>query len=170
MALRLVMPGGQSTWLKRHLFSSSTPEGRQNKLSAKDSIKLLYVEDSTDIRCMVAFTLPLMNKMFPRENWPLIEVIEAEDGLTGVAKAKEYLPDIILMDLRMPKMSGTEAAMQIRQDPQTSHIPIIMITAFQEEKVEEAAEKVGAERAMRKPFEWHELMTSIVELALHSQS
>jgi CheY-like chemotaxis protein len=165
MALRLVMLAGRYMWLRRHFSSSSTPERRQKKLSAKDSIKLLYVEDSADIRYMVAFTLPLINEMFPRENWPSVEVIEAEDGLAGVAKAREYTPDVILMDLRMPRMNGAEAAIQIRHDPRTSHIPIIMITAFQEERVQEEAEKVGAERAMRKPFEWHELMTTIVDLA-----
>jgi CheY-like chemotaxis protein len=165
MALRLGLPGDLPAWLKGRLLSTNTPKKRQKRFSTEDTIKLLYVEDTTDIRCMVAFTLPRMNKMFPKENWPSVEVIEAEDGLTGVAQAKEHVPDVILMDLRLPHMSGTEAAMQIRKDPQTTHIPIIMITAFQEEKVEEAAERVGAELAMYKPFDWHELMSSIVELA-----
>ena len=132
--------------------------------SPNNAIKLLYVEDTSDVRHMIAFMLPLMNELLPVAKWPLIEVIEAEDGLVGVEKARAHLPDIILMDLRLPKMSGAEAAMQIRSDPKTSHIPIIMLTAFEEEKVEEAAEMVGAERAMHKPLDWGELMNAIVEL------
>jgi CheY-like chemotaxis protein len=163
MPLRQGRPRNPFAWLKSRLFAPR--KERLEKASGYSSIKLLYVEDVTDMRRMVAFTLPLMNKMFPTEDWPSVHVIEAEDGLDGVAKAKEYAPDVILMDLRLPGLSGTEAAMQIRQNPQTSHIPIIMITAFQEERVEEAAERVGAERAMHKPFEWVELMNTIVELA-----
>ena len=132
--------------------------------SPDNAIKLLYVEDIKDVRQMVATMLPLMNEMLPNRTWPLIEVIEAENGLAGVQMAKEHLPDIILMDLRMPKMSGTEAALEIRKDPRTSHIPIIMITGFREEKVEEAAARTGVERAIRKPIEWNELMNAIVEL------
>jgi CheY-like chemotaxis protein len=132
--------------------------------SPNDAIKLLYVEDISEVRHMIAMILPLMNELFPAANWPFIEVIEAENGLIGVEKAKEHLPDIILMDLRLPKLNGIEAARQIRHDPRTSHIPIIMITAFQEERVEEVAAQAGADRALRKPLDWGNLMNAIVEL------
>lgn len=140
-------------------------EEEQESASADDVIKVLYVEDVSDLRRMVTFTLPLMRSTFPAEGWPSIQVVEAEDGLDGVAKAKEHLPDVIMIDLQLPGLSGTETALQIRRNAQTSHIPIILISAFREERVEEAAKQVGAELAMHKPFQWDQLMRAIVELA-----
>jgi twitching motility two-component system response regulator PilH len=155
--------GVYQKWEGTHVAHAQKDTGNL-PTSSNDAIKLLYVEDESDVRHMIATMLPLMNEMLPAGNWPLIEVIEAANGLAGVEMAKEHLPDIILMDLRLPNMSGTEAAMEIRKDPKTSHIPIIMITAFQEDRVEEAAAQVGAERAMEKPIQWGELMNAIVEL------
>jgi CheY-like chemotaxis protein len=148
------------------IISRADLQGEQpESASAEDTIKVLYVEDVSDMRRMVAFTLPLMKSTFPAAGWPPVEVIEANDGLDGVAKAKEHMPDVIIIDMQLPGLSGTETATRMREDPQTSHIPIILSSAFREERVEEAAKQVGAELAMHKPFQWDQLMRAIVGLA-----
>jgi len=58
------------------------------------------------------------------------EVIEAEEGQTGVMLAKEHKPDIILMDIQMPVMDGVAAMKAIRADPELSAIPIIAVTSY----------------------------------------
>lgn len=58
------------------------------------------------------------------------EVIEAEEGQTGVMLAKEHKPDIILMDIQMPVMDGVAAMKAIRADPEISSIPIIAVTSY----------------------------------------
>ncbi len=57
------------------------------------------------------------------------EVFEAEDASSGVAIARSKIPDIIIMDVRLPDMSGAEAARILRQDKCTAHIPIVFVTA-----------------------------------------
>lgn len=57
------------------------------------------------------------------------EVFEAEDAFNGIAIARKEKPDIIIMDVRLPDMSGTEAARILRQDKETSNIPIVFVTA-----------------------------------------
>jgi CheY-like chemotaxis protein len=57
------------------------------------------------------------------------EVLEAENAATGIAIAKKEKPDIIIMDVRLPDMRGSEAAMILRQDKETNSIPIVFVTA-----------------------------------------
>jgi len=72
------------------------------------------------------------------------EVITARDGEEGVKVAMKELPDLILMDVLMPKMDGFEALKQIKDDPTTKHIPVIMLTNLgQKEDVEKGLE-IGA--------------------------
>ena len=79
-------------------------------------------------------------------------VIEATNGVEAVDKAVEERPDIILMDLAMPLMSGMEAAQTIRKSEELSHVPIIAITAFRNEFVEKAV-AAGCDYVMEKPFD-----------------
>lgn len=81
--------------------------------------KVLIVEDERDIRELVGFTLKIAG----------FETVFAVNGLEAVYRAKEDIPDIILMDLHMPGLDGDEAARQIASDPITKDIPIIFLTA-----------------------------------------
>jgi len=56
--------------------------------------------------------------------------LEAATAAEGIALASEHLPDVILMDLRLPDLDGTEAARMLRADPRTSHIPVVAVTAL----------------------------------------
>jgi CheY-like chemotaxis protein len=72
-----------------------------------------------------------------------LEVRTASDGEEGVALAKEWMPDLILMDLMMPGTDGFEATKALRADPKTAHIPILALTAYGEENMQAKAKQVG---------------------------
>jgi len=82
---------------------------------------LLYVEDNKS-------NLILVEKII--EKHPKIRMISARDGMQGIALAQEHLPDIILMDINLPDISGIKAMTLLRNDPATKHIPIIALSAY----------------------------------------
>ncbi len=89
------------------------------------------------------------------------EVMVASDGAEGVDKAIEWLPDLILMDLRMPKMDGFEAIKVLRSDERTQTIPIIAISAWASAKHKERALELGANEHCTKPVDPHRLLESV---------
>jgi two-component system cell cycle response regulator DivK len=95
--------------------------------------KVLCVDDDHDQRLLLSFLLERKG----------IDVRTAYDGAEGVAIAQEWLPDLILMDLMMPGVDGFEATKKLRADPRTAHIPVLALTAYGEEKMQEKAEAVG---------------------------
>jgi CheY-like chemotaxis protein len=97
--------------------------------------KVLCVDDDHDQRLLLSFLLERQG----------LDVRTAYDGAQGVAIAQEWLPDLILMDLMMPGVGGFEAAKMLRADPRTSHIPILALTAYGEEKMQAKAEAAGME-------------------------
>ena len=95
--------------------------------------KVLCVDDDHDQRLLLSFLLERQG----------LDVRTAYDGAKGVAIAQEWLPDLILMDLMMPGVDGFEAAKMLRADPRTSHIPILALTAYGEEKMQAKAKAAG---------------------------
>jgi len=89
------------------------------------------------------------------------EVEVANDGEEGVEKALSWLPDIILMDLRMPRMDGFEAIELIRANEATAHIPIIAISAWASGKHKKRALDAGATEHFTKPVDLNRLMITI---------
>ena len=93
-------------------------------------------------------------------------VIQAADGEEGVAAARKHSPDLILMDVMMPKMDGAEAVNELRQDPATKDIPIIFLTSMIT-KEEETSQEFGIQldakkhRFIAKPFETPILIAEI---------
>lgn len=81
---------------------------------------ILYVEDNE-------FNLKMVRQLLARTTYRLIE---ATDGELGVATALKEVPDLILMDIQLPKKSGLDATRQLRADPKTAAIPIVVITSF----------------------------------------
>ena len=82
-------------------------------------VKILVTEDEKDIRELIAFTLRFAG----------FDVVLAKNGEEGVAKAKEELPDLILMDVRMPKMTGYEACQMLKDQNETKDIPLVFLSA-----------------------------------------
>src|SRR6185369_10767986 len=81
--------------------------------------KILIAEDERDIRDLIAFTLRFAG----------YEVLTANNGEEAVQMTQKELPDLVLTDVRMPKMTGYEACKQIKADPATAHIPVVFLSA-----------------------------------------
>ena len=79
-------------------------------------------------------------------------VLTATDGATGLATAKQERPDVMLLDVMMPTMTGFEVCQQVRADPNLKAIPIILLTALEDLGVRTMGEKAGATTTIRKPF------------------
>jgi len=88
-------------------------------------------------------------------------LIEANDGETGVALALQELPDLILMDVQMPKVSGLEATRRLRANPKTANIPIIAVTSFAMSGDDLKAKEAGAIAYVAKPYSPRQLMSLI---------
>jgi len=92
------------------------------------------------------------------------EIIYASDGEETLRKARKEQPDVILLDIMMPKMDGFEVCRQLRKDPQTKEIPIIMLTAKGQEVDREKGRELGANEYITKPFSPSTLLAKIKEI------
>jgi len=91
-------------------------------------------------------------------------VLEATNGWEAVDIAHRHQPDIILMDIMMPKMDGYIACSKIKTDQATKHIPIVMLTAVGQELNKKLARTMGAEGYITKPFTQQDLLDAIYRL------
>jgi two-component system cell cycle response regulator DivK len=89
------------------------------------------------------------------------EIIEATDGEQGVEMAKARIPNLILMDIMMPKMDGYEATRIIKADAKTKHIPVIALTSFAMKGDKERAFESGCEGYIAKPVEIQEVLKTV---------
>lgn len=112
--------------------------------------KILTVDDST--------TVLLMERTLLSRSY---EVISARDGQEGVEKALAERPDLILMDVMMPRMSGIDAVRKLRSTPETKHIPIIMVSTRGELKSIESGYESGCNDYVTKPFSGVELLAKV---------
>jgi len=92
------------------------------------------------------------------------EVISAYDGLEGLNKAREEKPDLIILDVMMPKKNGYQVCQELKSDDQYKYIPIIMLTAKGQKTEKEWGERTGADVYITKPFEDKELLAEIKKL------
>ena len=115
---------------------------------------ILYVEDNQ-------FNLKIVRQLLSRTSYRLIE---AMDGESGVATAQNELPDLILMDVQLPKLPGLDATRQLRADAKTAAIPIIVITSFALSGDAEKAKAAGASAYLAKPYSPRELLQMIRNL------
>ncbi|MEO8144179.1 MAG: response regulator [Betaproteobacteria bacterium] len=115
---------------------------------------ILYVEDNEMNRKIV-------RDLLKRTTYQLVE---AFDGEAGVAKALEVRPDLILMDIQLPKISGMEATRRLRADAVTAKIPIIAITSFALSGDEQKAKDAGATAYLAKPYSPFDLLNLIRKL------
>lgn len=115
------------------------------------SQKILVVDDEADVVELVAFNLK--NAGF--------SVVSAGDGSTALQAAKEHLPSLVVLDLMLPEVEGTEVCKILKKDPLTASIPIIMLTAKGETVDKILGLELGADDYMTKPFSPRELTLRI---------
>lgn len=113
--------------------------------------KILIIEDDEHIQELLRFNLQTNG----------YDVIMASDGLQGLEMAKENLPDMILLDLMLPKMDGLDVCRAVKSDAQMMTIPIIMLTAKGSETDKVLGLELGADDYLTKPFSIRELMARI---------
>ncbi len=116
--------------------------------------KILVTEDERDIRELIAFTLRFAG----------YEVVTAENGEEGVQMAAQEMPDMILMDVRMPRMTGYEACAKIKADPRLADIPLVFLSAKGQEAEIRTGLDAGASEYLLKPFGPMELVERVKEL------
>lgn len=92
------------------------------------------------------------------------EVITAESGEEGVAKAKQSLPDVVLMDIVMPGLNGFQATRQLNKNSTTSHIPVIIVTTKDQQTDRLWGQRQGAKGYLTKPVDDNTLMRTIDEV------
>ena len=112
---------------------------------------ILYVEDNEMNRQIV-------RDLLKRTSYALVE---AHDGEAGVAKALEIRPDMILMDIQLPKISGLEAIRRLRADPAMAGTPIVAITSFALSGDDQKAKEAGATAYLAKPYSPRDLLALI---------
>jgi len=120
--------------------------------------KILIVDDQKGVR-------RLLEELFKKEGW---SVYIASDGLEAIGAVKEVIPDIVLMDMKMPNMNGLESsALILNQFPD---MRIIMMTAYGEMDVVKKALEAGVKRCITKPFDILSLRDLVNELVMDKVS
>ena len=121
--------------------------------------KILIADDEPDIRELVAFTLRFAGH----------EVVTTSNGEEALLAAPKVMPDLILMDVRMPRMTGYEACEKMKEDPAISHIPVVFLSAKGQEAEIQTGLRVGATEYLLKPFAPDELVARIAEILSRNQ-
>ena len=121
---------------------------------------ILIIEDERDLAELLAFNLE-------REGY---KAVMAMDGVEGLEMATRMQPDLVLLDLMLPGMLGTEVCKAIKKSENTSHIPVIILTAKGEEIDKVVGFEVGADDYVVKPFSTRELMLRVKAVLRRSES
>ena len=116
--------------------------------------KILIIEDDRDIVELVRYNLE-------KEGY---RVLTSVDGATGLVQARKSLPDLIILDLMLPKVPGLEICKELRRDSTLPRIPILMLTARGEEADRVAGLEMGADDYVTKPFSPRELVARVKAL------
>jgi chemosensory pili system protein ChpA (sensor histidine kinase/response regulator) len=139
----------RSEWRGRSAEASVRP-------TRDDRIFALVVDDSITVR--------RVTQRFLERNG--MRVMTAKDGVDAMALLAEHVPDVILLDIEMPRMDGYEVAAHVRNDPRLADVPIIMITSRVGEKHRARAIELGVDDYLGKPYQESQLLDAIEPLVL----
>jgi len=120
--------------------------------------KILIVDDEPDVVALIQRSLELEQ----------FEVICAYDGIGALDLVESEKPELILLDVMMPMMSGYEVCRQLKSNPRTKHIPVLCVTSAHSEDTRQNAQRAGAQGLLIKPFMPAELIAQIRRHLEHS--
>jgi chemosensory pili system protein ChpA (sensor histidine kinase/response regulator) len=121
---------------------------------------VMVVDDSVTMR-------KVTGRVLERHNF---EVGTAKDGIDALERMVERVPDLMLLDIEMPRMDGYELATAMKADARLRNVPIIMITSRTGEKHRQRAFEIGVQRYLGKPYQEHELLRNVFELLAQEQA
>jgi len=127
-----------------------------DKPTAKPAPLILVAEDERDIRELIVFSLEIAG----------FRVAAVPNGQEAIKKAVEINPDLILMDVRMPKMDGFEACKALKQQEKTKEIPVVFLSAKGQEADIQIGFEAGAEAYFLKPFTPDELPQRLIKILI----
>lgn len=151
VVLILDIPGLVRVSSSLHLVYDDAPEPEPEEARA---LTVMVVDDSITIRKVTA-------RMLERNNF---EVVTAKDGVEAVSELQDTIPDLMLLDIEMPRMDGYELATHMRNDKRLKNVPIIMITSRTGEKHRKRAFDIGVNRYLGKPYQESDLLENITAL------
>jgi signal transduction histidine kinase/DNA-binding response OmpR family regulator len=149
----LMAPGEYGPVREKPGPQETPAEKPKAKLESRKKQTILVVDDSPEVRCYIQKSLE-----------PDYKVIQAADGREGLRKANEVNPDLIVSDVMMPELDGYQLCNSLKEDINTSHIPIILLTAKASEENIIQGLKTGADDYITKPFSTKILITRINNL------
>ena len=116
--------------------------------------RVLVVEDSAVIRRLIEVCLRPAN----------VEILMREDGPTGLAAARSENPDLLVLDIGLPEMDGWQVLDELRKDPATQRLPVLVLTAHAEEESRKRADEGGADAFVTKPFQPNDFRQEVLRL------
>jgi CheY-like chemotaxis protein len=134
--------------------------GQVGKQDSETRGKILIIEDNPKNRKLIRRLLEIHR----------FKIVEAEDAETGIQLAGECLPDLILMDIQLPRMDGLEATRLIKQDPRTAGINIIALTSYAMQGDAEKARTAGCDGYITKPINTREFVGQIMGYVPNSEA
>jgi len=151
---RVIETGGLTEAAAAEARAPASVEEAAGERPAGRSPTVLVVDDSITIR-------KVTERVLTRNG---VNVATAKDGVDAVSWMGHSIPDLILLDIEMPRMDGYEVAQYVRNDTRLAEVPIIMVTSRTGEKHRERAEAIGVDHYLGKPYQEGELMDTIREL------
>jgi CheY-like chemotaxis protein len=121
----------------------------------KEPTRVLVVDDDDVIRQLIGVNLELEG----------FEVFTAVDGLDALAKVKSVSPTVVTLDIMMPNLDGWDTAARLREDPETAHIKVVLLSARAQEADIKRGTRLGVDAYLTKPFDPDELIAVVRRLA-----
>ena len=141
----------KNTLLSRWFGDSSQQTTRAAELKLREGLKILIVDDSRT-------QLYALEKILKAEG---VKTYTAENGKQGILMARHIKPDLILMDIVMPEINGFQATRYLSRQPDTGHIPIVIISGSDQQSDKAWGIKLGAKDYMQKPVQKNLLLEKI---------
>ena len=141
--------------VRRQAVAVPSSDAAEHASSAQRRVPLvMVVDDSVTMR-------KVTGRVLERHS---LEVATAKDGLDALERMADFVPDLMLLDIEMPRMDGYELATAMKADPRLRNVPIVMITSRTGDKHRQRAFEIGVERYLGKPYQEVELMRNVFEL------